>query len=442
MAIQYPRDQMEHPLVEELAYLNQQQKCSLLADVGSQMAKDWQLAGKKVDGKLIPGGEPGNKNNPDAHWAWSPASLCDIDNLPDSTPKTIYGAEFKKFSINYELIWNTFSSAIGPLINTGPAAFTAIEAGFPHTAYLCFRGTLNAADGIIDGKAGQVPNPLDDVSGGKTHQGFSEYFQGCGIEADGTRPFGNPPSQFPQVTLYERLIELQNQGIKHLVVTGHSLGSAVGTLATAFANTIDKDGAPLFETVRGSVSASPRVGNPAFKEWFDRLQDKQGNDLGQRFWRLRNTEDGVPELPPKYLGYIDVGFDVTFTAAYHTEIAPQFLEEGTYYEISKGSDSLLGAKDTDFVSLGAANNLVGTKFYRNNVPASPTIIGDKPGSCIIPGWQANPNHNPCCCYSYAINHPVFTFNKHLNAGNESQGGSCHFPVEPPRETSGGDSPPS
>ena len=45
MAIYYPRDQMEHPLVEEPAYLNQQQRCSLLADVGSQMAKDWQLAG-------------------------------------------------------------------------------------------------------------------------------------------------------------------------------------------------------------------------------------------------------------------------------------------------------------------------------------------------------------------------------------------------------------
>jgi hypothetical protein len=436
MAIYYPRDQMEHPLVEEPAYLNQQQRCSLLADVGSQMAKDWQLAG---NGEA--GGEPGNKNNPDAYWDWSPASLCDIDNLPDQTAKTIYGAEFKKFRINPELIWNTFSSSIGPKINTGPAAFTAIENGHPHTAYLCFRGTLNAADGIIDGKAGQVPNPLDTTSGGKTHQGFSEYFQGCGIKEDGVRPFGNPPSQFPQVTLYERLIELESIGIKHLVVTGHSLGSAVGTLATALANTIDKDGAPLFETVRGSVSASPRVGNPAFKEWFDRLQDKKGNDLGQRFWRLRNTSDGVPDLPPVGLGYTEVGFDVTFTADYHTSITPEGLIYLTEYEISKGSDSLF-AKDTDFVALGAANNLVGTKFIRNDTVITPAILGDKPGSCIIHGWQANPNHNPCCCYSYAINHPIFTFNKHLNAGNESQGGSCHFPIEPPRKTSGGDSPPS
>lgn len=437
--IHYPRG-TQHPIVEEPAYLNQQQKCSLLADVGSQMAKDWQGAG---DGKI--GGEPGNKNNPDGDWTWLPASLCDIDNQPDQTAKTIYGAQFKNFTINPAIIWNTFSSVSDNKVNKGPAAFTAIEKGHPHTAYLCFRGTLNVADGLIDGKAGQVINPITYPSdiGGKTHQGFSEYFEGCGIKKGEKRPYGPPESQFPQVTLYERLIELETQGIKHLVVTGHSLGSAVGTLAAALANTIDKDNAPLFETVRGSVSASPRVGNPAFATWFENLQDKQGNDLGQKFWALRNTADGVPELPPKLLGYKDrIGYDVTFTAAYNTELTPEGLQKNhpVEYEISKGADSLI-KRDTDFVSLGAANNLVGTKFYRNGVDATP-FVGKKPGSCIIPGWQANPNHNPCCCYSYAINNPIFTKNPKLNAGNELQGGSCHFPITPPRKTSGGDSPPS
>ena len=200
--IHYPRG-TQHPIVEEPAYLTQQQKCSLLADVGSQMAKDWQQAGEGGEGE-----EPGNKNNPNGEWTWLPASLCDIDNQPDQTAKTIYGAQFKNFTINPAIIWNTFSSIDGFKINRGPAAFTATESGHPHTAYLCFRGTLNIADGLIDGKAGQVINPITYPSdiGGKTHQGFSEDFEGCGIKKGEKRPYGPPESQFPQVTLYERLI--------------------------------------------------------------------------------------------------------------------------------------------------------------------------------------------------------------------------------------------
>ena len=37
--IHYPEGH-EFPRVDKLEYLNQQQKCSLLVDVGSQMAKD------------------------------------------------------------------------------------------------------------------------------------------------------------------------------------------------------------------------------------------------------------------------------------------------------------------------------------------------------------------------------------------------------------------
>ena len=443
----YP-PQLGHPLVEEPEYLNQQQKCSLLADVGSQMAKDWQLAGTRdaETGKLIPGGEPGNKNNKETAFSWTPKSLCDIDNQPDQTAKTIYGAEFKNFTINYDLIWNSFSTLTGIGANRGPAAFTAIEKGHPHTAYLCFRGTLNAADVAIDLKAILVANPID-ASGGLCHEGFSEYFAGCGINSkkgntNGARPHGNVPGS--GVTIYERLIELESTGVKHLVVTGHSLGSAVGTLATALANTIDKDGAPLFKTVRGSVSASPRVGNEAFKIWFGNLQDKEGNDLRHRFWRLRNESDKVPDLPSRDSGYIEVGYDVKFNADYPTKILAQNViiasdgETQQKYEITKKGL-------TNWYNMGFPADLepiVGAVFAPTVVGVEPPVFPKQEGEVIIPGWQGNPNHNPCCCYSYAINNPIFTKNPQLNAGNNDNGGSCHFPVEPPRETSGGDSPPS
>ena len=418
--------QLGHPLVSRQEYLTQQQKCSLLADVGSQMAKDWQEDG-----------EPGNKNTEDFPdrfddlWTWIPRSTCDVDEDTANTAKTIYGAQYKNFNIDYNnLIWNSFASVLGPKINRGPAAFIATENGHPHTAYLVFRGTLNGADIAIDLEATIVANPL---GAGGTHQGFSRYFEGCGITSDPDgRPLGPVPSG---PTLYKALTDLPAKGIKHLVVTGHSLGSAVGTLAAAFANTLaDAEGAPIFETVRGSVSASPRVGDPLFKEWFKTLQDGKGNDLQHRFWRLRNDADGVPDLPSHEMGYIEVGYDVVFVADYPTSIKASLvtIKTPTQYEIVKKGL-------TNWHNMGFPADLEpenGAIFTPTAVGVVPPVFPKQEGEVKEPLWQANPNHNPCCCYAYAINHPQFTTNPTLNRGNSEYGGSCHFPVVAPRTHSG------
>jgi|TARA_R110000851_G_scaffold67554_1_gene152524 hypothetical protein len=435
--LHYPRGQMiQHPIVEEPEYIDQQQRCSMLVDVASQMAKDWQNG--------YPGGteEPGNKN--DVSWSPTFRSTCDVDSQPSEPAKTVYGALWTNFTPISPVIWTVYSPYSGfGAPNRGPACFIATEKGKPHTAYLIFRGTLTPSDLLIDLKYFHVNNPISGGEG-KCHKGFSEYFTGLGINSTpgneaGARPHGMPVAGQTE-TLYEALHKLPALGIKHLIVTGHSLGSSVATLVTAWATTlVDSNDDQLFETIRGSVSASPRVGDAGFKKWFDAQRDRSGYKLGQRFWRLTNESDGVPKVPgeiqdPGAVTYAEVGYNVHFNANYPDTYPLDALVTNTVYKIVK-------VGDTNWDSIGFSGSIKLNKTFTYN--GVTVIPGEDPGK-VQPNakWQANPNHNPCCCYSYAINNPLLTFNKHLNAGNESQGGSCHFPVVPARTSSSGDDPPA
>ena len=419
--IHYPEGH-EFPRVEEPEYLTQQQKCSLLVDVGSQMAKDWEYAGT-----------PGNRN--DKPFAWTPRSTCEADSATTPVAIPVYGAEYKNFTIDYNLIWTVYSGGLG-LVNSGPAAYIATENGHPHTAYIVFRGTLGVTDLIIDAKYQLVANPITkDPANGFAHEGFSEYFEGLGIVAGGYRPKeGAHKPAGP--TLYDALNALPGKGIKHLIVTGHSLGSAVATLATAWAVTLTKDGEQIFETVRGSVSASPRVGDNAFKAWFDSIQDRKGNDLKDRFWRLTNTEDAVPKVPgevqdPGKVQYTEVGYNVHFTENYLTSILASQVTVGTVYEIVKKGL-------TNWHNMGLAAGVdpkPGVTFTPTAQGVVPPVFPKQEGTVKKPKWQANPNHNPCCCYAYAINHPDLTRNLGFNK-DDDDGGNCHYPVaSPPPATS-------
>lgn len=78
-----------------------------------------------------------------------------------------------------------------------------------------------------------------------------------------------------------------------VVVVGHSLGAALGTLYIMdnVTNTIITS--PLLCTF-----ASPRVGDRRFAEAF--------NGLGLTSWRIVNLPDWVPQLPFEFLGYAHV----------------------------------------------------------------------------------------------------------------------------------------
>ena len=73
-------------------------------------------------------------------------------------------------------------------------------------------------------------------------------------------------------------------------VTGHSLGAALATLYALDNAKTDQIRSPLICTF-----ASPRVGDRAFANAF--------NELGFTSWRIDNSPDLVPKLPPQFLGF-------------------------------------------------------------------------------------------------------------------------------------------
>lgn len=272
-------------------YLGIARKCILLVDVCSQMSRDWINDGKPYD-------DPKNLK-----FKWIPANLCDSD--PDS--------EYKKF-VFQDIIWTSFRYGLFLAgVKVEPAAFIATHPDHPDTAFLAFRGSQTGADFGIDGQYDTVTNPLD-AKGGLTEKGFSKYFTGLGLTESDDRNIGK---KVPGINLHNTLKRLaRTQGIRHLVVSGHSLGSTTATMSGAFAVQTQ-----FFKTVKTYVSASPQVGNSDFKTWYHSLTDVDGNLLHQNTVRLVNTADGVPDTPNSVAPkpnkvYEHVGRQIDFTADY------------------------------------------------------------------------------------------------------------------------------
>lgn len=307
--------------VLRVAYINLQKKCILLTDTCIQMSRDWIDDDQPHDGT----------------FNWVAKNRCSSDD-PDKWENYIFQ--------NKTLIWTLYEQhnlTQKSTIHIEPAAFIAFEKSESDTAYLVFRGSQTGPNWGLDGQFAQVPNPLVKQDGGTVMRGFAKYFQGLGIDAEGTRP-GQGKLNVPGKTLYQNLAELsKSSGVNHLIVTGHSLGSTAATLSCALAS---QQG--WFETVVCSVSASPRVGDSDFQTWYDGLKsDRNGPTmLRDRSWRLENLSDVVPYNPGKAVG-IKVFFD---------------------------------------------------EKYDNHLKI---------------------RHNPCCTYSYAINHPQMTTNPEYK--------TCTFP---------------
>ncbi|KAG8733813.1 hypothetical protein FRC11_001975 [Ceratobasidium sp. 423] len=76
-----------------------------------------------------------------------------------------------------------------------------------------------------------------------------------------------------------------------VTVVGHSLGGAIAVLDTLFL----KLNLPPTVAVKGVTYGQPRVGNPAFANWFDQtIRD---------FSRVTNKKDVIPILPGRFLGF-------------------------------------------------------------------------------------------------------------------------------------------
>lgn len=122
--------------------------------------------------------------------------------------------------------------------------------------FVTFRGTESPEDWVSNITFPQVTHPW-----GMAEKGFSLLYDQCSAAVKQAVAAANPA---------------------HLYVTGHSLGAALATLATADL-TIANHAPAMYNF------ASPRTGNIGFATTFDqRVADK---------WRVANTEDLVTTVP-------------------------------------------------------------------------------------------------------------------------------------------------
>mgnify|MGYP002139357782 CR=1 FL=1 len=158
-------------------------------------------------------------------------------------------------------------------------------------AFVVFRGTMSVADGIVDLEVDQVPYPQ--VSNfGNVQVGWSAVYSSV------------------SATLLAQLTQIGS--ISRLFFTGHSMGSALSTLALPDVATNSQVRPTSERSYVHYNFASPRVGDPGFAQGLNFT-------LPAPTFRIVNTEDLVPDAPPPLTGslvYQHVGTPVDFNAEY------------------------------------------------------------------------------------------------------------------------------
>lgn len=149
---------------------------------------------------------------------------------------------------------------------------------------LVFRGTQTQTEWLKNLNAKQVPYVAPDgKTYGEVHEGFYKLMQAL------------KPSLESVVKQLDPTIPCY--------VTGHSLGSAIATLASMEISYLVPE---MRENIRLYSYAGPRVGSPAFaKAYSERLPNT---------YRVVNLGDAVPLVPPVTMGdsYVHVGEEWSF----------------------------------------------------------------------------------------------------------------------------------
>jgi hypothetical protein len=263
------------PLVAPLKYdLSLARTCSFLVNVGSDMGDQfvkWQAS--------HPQSPP-----TDFASAWIPTDNCAITSGDHS---------LKDYEIS-KLIFGT----IAYRATTEPFAFSAVSRLNPTDAFLVFRGTKTDADLHVDADHSQTNyiSPSGEPMG-KVDKGFFDLFK----------------SMEPALTAVLKSLFAMGPGAQRsLVITGHSLGSALATLTVPLAVRLAGESGGKVQQYN---QASPRVGDPTFAAYF--------NALAAPTYRLVNIEDVVPTVPDPesktILGmayYQHVGLQASFNAQY------------------------------------------------------------------------------------------------------------------------------
>lgn len=178
----------------------------------------------------------------------------------------------------------------------------------PDRRIVAIRGTEGAIEWIDDAAA--LPTPFRQVpDAGRVASGFDKIYSSLKVvrrklaedrAAEAAAPGQQPPpdtfggsfaDQLDQLATSRELARHVRQSLaeprraRPMVATGHSLGAALATLFV-----MENDKKKKFDITTSCTFASPRVGNLEFARAFDQLPIDS--------WRIVNTLDVVPKLPP------------------------------------------------------------------------------------------------------------------------------------------------
>jgi triacylglycerol lipase len=154
---------------------------------------------------------------------------------------------------------------VNDLLKPVPFGFVATKGS---DVFVVIRGTRTPLEWLDDFTAKPVPFAPNGNPWGRTTQGFNALFENLGPQVD------------------DALAKLQTGGnsLATIFVTGHGLGAALAHLAAA--SIAARFGLkPVTYTFCG-----PRAGDPQFAAAF--------NQASLQTWRIFNTEDIVPTVPP------------------------------------------------------------------------------------------------------------------------------------------------
>ena len=262
------------PLVAPLQYdLLLARTCSFLVNVGSNMGD--QFVAWRKSNPLAPA--------TDFTKTWIPTDKCPITNGHHSVNS------YKIADLTYGTITE------GEKTRVEPFAFSAIPQTDSTLAFLVFRGTKTGEDLLVDADHPQVNYRLRfGEPAGLVDKGFYDLFKSMELPLD--------------ELLQALFVKVPNR----LVITGHSLGSALSTLTVPLAVRV---AGAHGSKVHHYNQASPRVGDPNFAAFF--------HSLDAPTYRLVNIEDVVPTLPDpeskvegKVYHYQHVGSQASFSAQY------------------------------------------------------------------------------------------------------------------------------
>jgi hypothetical protein len=157
-----------------------------------------------------------------------------------------------------------FGKLLGELNPVVPFGFVATK---NTDTYIVIRGTRTPLEWLDDFAARPEPFLPDRQDWGRTTLGFKLLYDDLGPQIMGA------------------LGKVGDGGLKSIFVTGHSLGAALAHLAAAGTKARYPGATPVSYTFCG-----PRTGDPAFAAKFAAAKLPT--------WRVVNTEDVVPTVPP------------------------------------------------------------------------------------------------------------------------------------------------